>query len=156
MPKESTQPRRVESHDPSLSPSTNRHVSAELQDIVGAEVMEVPVSRHDAAGDRHATHTAGIADVVNVRLALVVTALVLLVTGGVAMLGGDSVALLAVVVAAMMGALAVIVLMVNRMTGEREHPSPELSAALEDEGVADPGRLLTDLADEFRDASTAR
>jgi len=39
--------------------------------------------------------------------------------------------------------------MVTRLAGEGEHPSPELAALLEREGVGDPDRLLTELVREF-------
>ncbi len=62
MPDQPTEKRRVESHDPTLSDHANRLLTAELQQVVGAESVTVPLARHDAAGDRHATHSPGVAD----------------------------------------------------------------------------------------------
>jgi len=156
MPDQPTEKRRVESHDPTLSDHANRLLTDELRQVVGAESVTVPLARHDAAGDRHATHSPGVADLINVRMGLVVTAFVLLISGGVVVVAAGGTVALVVVTAALVACVAVIVWVVGRMTDEREHPSPQLSAALEEEGVGDPDRLLTDLADEYRGSPASK
>jgi Flp pilus assembly protein TadB len=144
-----TATRRVDSHDPSLTPEANRLVTRELREIVGSATVEVPGDRHDSAGDRHATHKAFMADVINARLALLITALVLLITLGVAAISGGGVIVLIVVVLAMLAAVVALVVMTTRMAREVEHVAPETAAALQEQGVGDPDRLLTDLVAEF-------
>jgi hypothetical protein len=144
-----TATRRVDSHDPSLRLEANRLVTRELREIIGSATVEVPAGRHDSAGDRHATHRAFMADVINARLALLTTALVLLITLGVAALSGGGVIVLIVVVLAMLAAASALVVMTMRMAGEVEHVAPETAAALDGEGVGDPDRLLTDLVAEY-------
>ena len=46
--------------------------------------------------------------------------------------------------------------MTLRMTTETEHPSPDVSARLEDEGVADPDEFLTGLVHDVKDREHGR
>lgn len=163
MPEESkkTNTRRVESHDPSLSPEANQLLTDELQAVIGTDTVQVPASRPDPAGDRHATHTPFVANVIGVRLALILTALVLLITAGliIANRAGSAIILIIVFVfvfvfVALAAAVGVIVSMTNRMTAQREHVSPEVAAALEEEGIGEPDRVLTDLVTEYTEPAT--
>jgi hypothetical protein len=144
-----TERRRVASDDPSLSAEANRMLTEELCAIVGAEFVEVPVGRADPAHARHGTHAPGVAEVIADRVGYAAATLVLIVVLAVVGLSTGSVAALVGALLVLGVALALIVLLITRLADEGEHPSPELSALLEHEGVGDPDRLLTDLVREF-------
>jgi len=130
-------------------------VTAELRDIIGSDAVDVPADRPDAARQRHATHTEAVAEVVADRVGyaaaaltgIVVLAFLAIITGSVLALIG---ALLVLVVT-----LGLLVRLVYGLTAEVEHPSPELAALLESEGVGDPDRLFNDLVVEFRPVPAA-
>jgi hypothetical protein len=141
--------RRVASEDPSLSAEANRMLTEELRAIVGSEFVEVPVVRADPAHARHGTHAAGVAQVIADRFGYAAAALVLVVVLAVVGLSIGSVVALVGALVVLGVSLGLIVLLMTRLVDEGEHPSPELAALLEQEGVGDPDRLLTDLVREF-------
>lgn len=146
---ERTTRRDVRSEEPSLSPEANRILTDELRKAVGSDTVEVPADRprrsREAAGGRSgptvllATH----------RLAVGITFFAALVVGGIVALATGSWWLLLVPIALhAVGTLAVAALALE-LTTKTEHASPEATARLEQEGVADPDALLTDLVDEL-------
>ena len=144
-----TERRRVASDDPSLSPEANQMLTEELRAIVGSAFVDVPIGRADPAHARHGTHRQGVAELIADRFGYVTATLVLVVVLAVVGLSSGSVVALAGALVVLGVALALVVLMVTRLAGEGEHPSPELAALLEREGVGDPDRLLTELVREF-------
>lgn len=142
--------RDVRSDDPSLSSEANERLTAELRDIVGATAVDVPTGRIDPAHDRHARHGPIASQLIADRLVHGTAALVLIAVLAIVGLATDTVVALIAALAVLLVALVGAVWLVFDLTAEREHPSPELAALLEDEGVGDPDRLLTDLADEFQ------
>jgi hypothetical protein len=142
--------RAVRSDDPSLSSEANRELTDELREIVGADTVDVPSGRSDPATARHARHTPFASELIADRLGYGAAALVLIVVLAIVGLATGSVIALVAAFAVLLIALALALRLVVGLTGEREHPSPELAALLEGEGVGDPDRLLTDLVDEFR------
>jgi hypothetical protein len=144
-----TERRPVASDDPSLSPEANQMLTEELRAIVGSAFVEVPIRRADPAHARHGTHREGVAELIADRFGYVAATLVLLVVLAVVGLSSGTVVALAGALVVLGVALALVVLMVTRLADETEHPSPELAALLEREGVGDPDRLLTELVREF-------
>jgi hypothetical protein len=144
-----TERRRVASDDPSLSPEANQMLTDELCAILGSAFVDVPIGRADPAHARHGTHSEGVADLIADRFGYVAATLVLVVVLAIVGLSSGSVVALAGALVVLGVSLALVVLMITRLAGEGEHPSPELAALLEREGVGDPDRLLTDLVREF-------
>ena len=151
MPQHETEHREIRSQDPSLSPETNRRLTAELQDAVGHDAMEVPADREDHRRSRHGTHSTPVAAASSNRATILIAALVLLVVGAVVWITTGSWWVMAVAVVLDLGAVGLLVATTLSMTTAVEHPSPGLSARLEEEGVADRDALMTDLVDEFAD-----
>jgi hypothetical protein len=141
--------REVRSADPSLSPETNRRLTAELRDAVGDETAEVPRDRPATHRERHATHGTAGASLSDNRSTILIAALVLLVIGAIVWVTTGS--WWAMAVAVVLDLLAVLWLASTTigMTRNVEHASPELSARLEEEGVGDPDGLMTDLVKEY-------
>lgn len=144
-----TERRRVVSDDPSLSPEANQMLTEELCAIIGSAFVDVPVGRADPAHARHGTHGEAVAELIADRFGYVAATLVLVVVLAVVGLSTGSVVALAGALLVLGVTIALLMLMVLRLAGESEHPSPELAALLEREGVGDPDRLLTELVREF-------
>jgi hypothetical protein len=149
MTRSEREPRDVRSADPSLSPETNQRLTAELRDAVGRDQVHVPADRGRPSGEPHGTHSILIASAGANRAALVIAALVLLVVGAVVWVTTGSWWVMAAAVALDIAAVGVLTLTTIGMTTEVEHAGPELSARLEEEGVADPDGMLTELVEEY-------
>jgi hypothetical protein len=141
--------RDVRSDDPSLSPEANRRLSEELRDVLGRDEVEVPRDRPTSARERHATHSGFAVAVADHRDGLVVLGLALLVVGAVVWVATGSWIVMAIAVAADLLAGLLVAAMFIQLTTDLEHPSPELAAKLQSEGVADPDKLMTDLVHEL-------
>jgi hypothetical protein len=142
--------RAVRSDDPSLSSEANQRLTEELREIIGADAVDVPRGRPDPSHARHARHTPIASELIADRLGYAAAALVLIVVLAIVGLATGSVIALIAAFAVLLIAITLALWLVLGLTAEREHPSPELAALLEEEGVGDPDRLLTDLVDEFR------
>lgn len=148
--------RRVRSDDPSLSPEANQLLTEELQKAVGAEEVVVPEDVPDRAREPAATRSPVTAMLTANRPILIVTFLAALVVGGiVALTTGQywTVVLAAALHAA--GTLAVAAGSIA-LTTKTEHVDPTVAARLEEEGVADPDALLSDLVEDFAGMRDAR
>jgi hypothetical protein len=144
-----TERRFVRSEDPSLTPEANRLLTREVQEVVGAEEVEVPKGTPRRTEDRHGTHSTLVATLIDNRPIIIVTLLAALVVGGiVAMTTGWYVAVLLAV-----GLHALCTMLVAagavQLTTQVEHVAPETAARLEQEGVADPDRVLSELVEDF-------
>ena len=151
-----TERRPVRSEDPSLSPRANELLSDELQKIVGAQEVVVPKDVPHRSEERHAKHSPFVAALVANRAILIVTFLAALVVGGVvALVTGQY---WAVVVAAALHAVGTLAVTVGAiaLTTETEHVEPTVAARLEEEGVSDPDRVLSELVEDFAGARQAR
>src|SRR3954464_934231 len=80
---ERTERRFVRSEDPSLTPEANRLLTEEVQEVIGAEEVEVPAGTPDRAAQRHADHSTFTATLASNRPLLIVTFLAALVVGGI-------------------------------------------------------------------------
>jgi hypothetical protein len=146
-----TEEREVRSNDPGLSRRANELLTEELRQVVGSDRVTVPAGAAPAGegtGPRPASIGATLAANriplgISFAAALVVGAIVAFATGSwwfVVLAAGLHAA----------GTLAVATGAI-RMTTLTEHAAPETAARLQEEGVADPDRRLTELVQEFTD-----
>jgi hypothetical protein len=140
----------VRSADPGLSAEANALLTKELREIIGSDVVEVPIDRADPAHRRHVRHTPLVADLIDSRLAWVFTLLAAVCVAAIIAIVSNSVVVLIVAIAVLGVTTVLAVRLLQNLGAEAEHPSPETAALLEAEGVGDPDRLLQDLVDEFR------
>lgn len=139
----------MRAQDPSLSPEANRVLTEELRAAVGGDSVEVPADRRHAERDRHGGHGGFAVTLSENRLIMAMTLLAALVVGAVVSLATGSwwFLLLALGVHAL-GTIVVVTLVLG-MTTQTEHMSPSAAARLQDEGVADPDAVLSDLVEEY-------
>jgi lysylphosphatidylglycerol synthetase-like protein (DUF2156 family) len=142
--------REVKAADPQLSPETNQRLTAELQEVIGAEHVQVPADRpHGSRGELPPQHDLSAFLNLN-RLAVLFGVGVAVVVGGVISLTtGDWWFL---VLAAGVHALGTMTMYVMsfRITAITEHPSPTVAAAMAEEGVRSPDARFSRMVDEFR------
>lgn len=151
-----TERRLVRSEDPSLSDRANELLTHELREAIGADEVVVPEETPDRNHEAHATHSPFVATLIANRPMLIVTFLVALVLGGVVALATDQ--YWAVVVAAALHAVGTLAVAAGAigLTTNIEHVDPTIAAQLEEEGVADPDRVLSALVEDFAGARDAR
>ncbi len=147
-----TEEREVRSNDPDLSPRANELLTEELRQVVGSDRVTVPAGAARAgegtgprAGSIRATLAANRIPLgISFAAALVIGAIVAFATGS----------WWAVVVAAGLHAAGTMAVAAGaiRLTTLTEHTAPETAARLQDEGVGDPDRRLTELVQEYTDA----
>ncbi|MBV9917980.1 MAG: hypothetical protein JO153_15875 [Solirubrobacterales bacterium] len=148
---EETEEREVRAADPGLSSETNQRLTSELRDVVGSDHVRVPADRPQASRGEHPQQQGAAARfnfnhfqfVRNLAIVLTFAAVVSLITGNWWLLP------LAAGVHAL-GTMAVT-LTITRMTTISEHPSPEVAAALAEEGVANPDEHFSRMVEEFRE-----
>ncbi|MFP5363200.1 MAG: hypothetical protein ACLGI5_10790 [Thermoleophilia bacterium] len=146
----------MRSDDPSLSPKANDLLTKQLQEAVGAEEVVVPEDVPDRARERHATRSPVTAMLTANRPVLIVTFLTALVVGGVvALTTGQYWALVLAAALHAGGTLAVAAGSIALST-KTEHVDPTVAARLEEEGVADPDAVLSDLVEDFAGMRDAR
>jgi hypothetical protein len=144
-----TERRPVRSDDPSLSPEANKLLTQELREAIGSDEVVVPAGQPDRARDAHATKSTGAATLASNRPLIIVTFLGALVVGGIiALVTGQY---WAVLVAAALHAIGTLVVAGGalHLTTETEHVRPTVAARLEEEGVADPDRVLSELVQDY-------
>jgi hypothetical protein len=156
QPRQQTERRAVRSQDPSLSPRANELLTRELQEALGTDEVVVPKDEPQRSRDAHATHSPLAATLASNRPILIVTFLAALVVGGVVALVTG--AYWAVIVAAALHAIGTLVVAAGaiHLTTETEHVSSTVAARLEEEGVADPDRVLSELIEDYAGAREAR
>jgi hypothetical protein len=147
--RQETERRFVRSEDPNLSPEANAALTDELQEAVGADTVEMPVESQDPATAERSGDSAAKATAVSMRPIFIVTLLAALTVGAVVALSTGSWWVLVGALAVHALGTVVVASGVIQLTTQIEHASPETSARLEDEGVADPDRVLSDLVEEY-------
>ena len=147
--RQQTERRFVRSDDPNLSAEANAALTEELQQAVGAEHVSMPADAPDPATAERSDHSAATATVSSMRPLFIVTLLAALTVGAVIALTTGS--WWALVVAVGVHALGTMVVASGaiQLTTQIEHASPQTTARLEEEGVADPDRVLSDLVEEY-------
>ena len=141
--------RTITSGDPSLSPEANRELTGDLRQITGREQVAVPASRAHEERARHGQRPGLLVALHDNQLALGMTFLAAIVVGAVVSLATGSWWFLLIALVVDVAGVLLVTAGVLRMTKATEHPSPELAARLESEGVTDPDRMLTDLVHEY-------
>ena len=143
-----------ERKDPSISPEAERLLTAELREATGRPDAELPADapRRLREGPDHSPF---VANLVSNRQLILVGFLAAVVVGGIiALTTGWYVAVLLAVALHALATLAVTAGVIQ-LTTEVEHVAPETAAALEEEGVADPDRVLTQLVEDVADEDQA-
>ncbi len=144
-----TELRDVLAQDPQLSPETNAMLTDELRDVVEAEQVRVPVDRpHATRGEFRDKQSAG--------AYLSANRFNLLRAGAITLTFGAILALITgywwlLPVAAGVHALGTMTVLFSivRLTTESEHPSPEVAAAMAEDGVRNPDERFTEYVEEF-------
>jgi hypothetical protein len=144
-----TERRFVRSDDPNLSAEANAALTEELQQAIGAKHVSMPADAPDPATAERSGDSVATATIVSMRPLFIVTLFAALTVGAVIALSTGS--WWALVVAAGVHALGTMVVAAGaiQLTTQIEHASPQTTARLEEEGVADPDRVLSDLVEEY-------
>jgi hypothetical protein len=147
--RQQTERRFVRSDDPNLSPEANAALTEELQQAIGAEQVSMPADAPDPATAERSGDSAATATVASMRPLFIVTLLAALAVGAVIALSTGSWWALVVAVGVHAVATMVVASGAIQLTTQIEHASPQTTARLEEEGVADPDRVLSDLVEEY-------
>jgi hypothetical protein len=147
---QATEEREVRAADPSLPAELNQRLTEELREIVGAERVEVPADRPRASQGEDPPRRSSLAYVTAHRLQLVRTLAIAFTFGAVVSLITNDWWFL--ILAAGLHALGTMTVTFTaiRMTTTIEHPSPQLAAALSEEGISSPDEYFSNLVQEFR------
>lgn len=149
--------RRVEVHEPGVSPKTNERLTHELREVLGAESAMVPADRpHPSTGEPLERKRAVLLPWRPNNFLLVQVAASGVVGGAILALITNTWWVLPAVVAVLVGATWVVVAIVMAMTANSERPSPATVAALDEEGIHDPEGLFSDLVAEYTEDPGAR
>jgi hypothetical protein len=147
--RQQTERRFVRSEDPNLSAEANAALTEELQQAVGAEQVSMPADAPDPALAERSGDSAATATVASIRPLFFVTLLAALTVGAVIALSTGSWWALVVAVAVHAVGTMVVAAGAIQLSTQIEHASPQTTARLEEEGVADPDRVLSDLVEEY-------
>ncbi|MCW3038367.1 MAG: hypothetical protein JWM31_272 [Solirubrobacterales bacterium] len=151
-----TERRAVRSEDPSLSAEANDLLTQEAQAVIGATEVEVPAGTPHRSTDRHGGHSKTLSNLGSMRQVLIVMACAgAVVCGIIGLQSNEYLAFLGTFVLLVV-ALVVVVSGAVQLTTELEHVDPSTAARLEQEGVPDPDRVLSDLVEDFAGAQEAR
>jgi hypothetical protein len=146
-----TEMREVRAADPDLSEETNARLTDELRDVVGEQQVRVPVDRPRASRGEH-PHQQGLGAYLSMnRFQLVrLTAVVLTFGGILALITGEWWVLPLAAGLHALGTMTVALTAI-RMTTTSEHPSPDIAAAMAEEGVRNPDEHFSRMVEEFRE-----
>lgn len=134
--------------DPALSPEASRLLTDELRAAVGDASAELPADAAARRRDPHGGRAPLVATLLANRVLVAISFAILIVVGVIASLATGSWWLLAVAAGVhAVGTLAVAAFAIG-LTTQVEHVDPGTAARLEAEGVADPDRVLAELARE--------
>jgi hypothetical protein len=147
--RQQTERRFVRSDDPNLSAEANAALTEELQQAVGAEYVSMPADSPDPAAAERSGDSAATATLASTRPLFIVTLLAALTVGAVIALSTGSWWALVVAVGVHAVGTMVVAAGAIQLTTQIEHASPQTTARLEEEGVADPDRVLSDLVEEY-------
>jgi len=147
--RQDTEARFVRSDDPQLSAEANAALTDEARRAVGADRVCMAAGSADPAERSRAGRSAAMATAVSLRPVFIVTLLAGLTIGAIISLATGS--WWALIAAAAVHATGTMVVASGaiQLTTQTEHASPQTTALLEQEGVADPDRVLSDLVEEY-------
>ena len=143
--------REVRAEDPALSPGTNARLTEELREVVGEARVRVPADRpHAARGEERSREgRQGFLSMHGFQLVRL-TAIVLTFGAIIALITNDWWVLPLAAGIHALGTMTVWLTSI-RMTTITEHPSPQLAAALAEEGVTSPDERFSRMVDAFRE-----
>jgi hypothetical protein len=147
--RQQTERRFVRSDDPNLSAEANAALTEELQQAIGAKQVSMPADAPDPATAERSGDSAVTATVASMRPLFIVTLLAALTVGAVIALSTGSWWALVVAVGVHAVGTMLVASGAIQLTTQIEHASPQTTARLEAEGVADPDRVLSDLVEEY-------
>jgi len=144
-----TEERFVRSEDPQLSPAANAALTHEARRAVGTERVRMPAGSDDPGHTSRAGDSPAKATAMSLRPVFIVTLAAGLTIGAIISLATGS--WWALIAAAAVHAIGTIVVASGaiQLATQTEHASPQTTALLEDEGVADPDRVLSDLVEDY-------
>lgn len=146
-----TEEREVKAADPELSAETNARLTEELREVVGTDRVEVPTGRARATLGERPQRERGLGMYLSQhRFQLVRAAAIALTFGAIISLITNDWWLLPLAAGVHALGTMTVVMTILRMTTVTEHPSPELGAALADEGISSPDERFSAMVDEFR------
>jgi hypothetical protein len=152
----STEEREVRSDLPDLSPEANRLLTEELREAVGTETVQVPVGTPRRGTDRPQAGSPLAATLASNRPLIIITLVAAVAVGAaVSLATGNWWAVVAMVAVHALGTLVVATAAIQ-LTTQTEHASPQVTARLEEEGVADPDRVLSDLMEDYAPTTSPR
>jgi hypothetical protein len=146
-----TEEREVRADDPALSPETNARLTEELRETIGADRVRVPADRpHVSRGEESRRQRGALGYLGMHRFVLVRNASIFLTFAAVLALATGSWWILPLAAGVHALGTMAVTLTAIRMTTITEHPAPEVSAALAEEGVSSPDERFSEMVDEFR------
>ncbi|MDQ6817581.1 MAG: hypothetical protein M3018_09300 [Actinomycetota bacterium] len=141
--------RQVRVADPNLDADTNRRLTEEVRDAVGADRVRVPRDRpRPSHGERPASRGLSAALASN-RLTVIVTFAVFFTIGAIVSLATGSWWLLPLALGVHALGTITVVTRALQLTTVSEHPSPSVAAALEEEGIPNSDEHFSALVEEF-------
>lgn len=145
-----TEEREVAAADPALSPETNARMTVELREILGSARVRVPADRpHASRGERPGRQQGAIGYLSMHRFQLFGSLLIALTFGAIISLITNDWWLLPLAAGVhALGTMSVTMTIIH-MTTIVEHPSPELAAALAEDGVSSPDERFSAIVKEF-------
>jgi hypothetical protein len=147
--------REVRAQDPALSEHTNARVTEELRETLGRDRVRVPADRPRASRGEQPPKAGALDYLTQNRLQAVRAFFIVLTFGLVVALITDEWWVLALAAGVHAVGTMVVTLTALGLTTVTEHPSPELSAAMTEEGVSSPDDRFSRMVDEFREGDTA-
>jgi hypothetical protein len=147
--RQETERRFVRSDDPNLSAEANAALTEELHEAIGAEHVSMPADAPDPGTAERSGDSMAKATVASLRPLFIVTLLAALTVGAVIALATGSWWALVIAVGVHAAATMVVASGAIQLTTQIEHASPQTTARLEEEGVADPDRVLSDLVEGY-------
>ena len=146
--------RTVEVDDPALSANTNRRLTEQVREVVGADHVRVPADRpHPSHGE--SVHPGLRARLTANRWAFGMGVAIGVVVGVIVALVTSSWWLLPVAVVVLGLATFVVVEMILGLTDHSERPDPSTIALMEDDGVHAPEERFSEMVGEFERTDSA-
>jgi hypothetical protein len=141
--------REVVAADPELSPETNAILTEELREVVGADRVRVPADRPHASRGEVSERQGAIAYLNQHRFQLLRATAIMLTFGAIIALTTRDWWLLPLAAGVHALGTMLVTLTIVRMTTVIEHPSPDVAAALAEEGVSSPDGRFSRMVEEF-------
>jgi hypothetical protein len=147
--RDGTEVREGRAEDPDLSPETNALLTRELREVVGSDRLRVPADRPHATRGEVPERLTAAAYLSQHRFQLIRATSIVLTFGAIISLITNDWWLLPVAAGVHALGTMTVTLTIIRMTSQIEHPSPELAAAMAEEGVSSPDERFSQMVAEF-------